>query len=72
MKQLPEILKKDNSKKIRFRICNTQRLQIIAKVNGVKGIFSIDTGASSSCICFDNVNLFSLNAVNSNTKAHGA
>lgn len=72
MKNLHEILKKENYKKVKFKITKTQHLLIKAKINGVKGNFILDTGASTSCVGFESVDLFLLEAKNSKTKASGA
>ena len=39
MKNLHEILKKENYKKVKFKITKTQHLLIKAKINGVAGNF---------------------------------
>ncbi|RTY70597.1 acid protease [Flavobacterium sp. GSP27] len=72
MKNLHKILKKENYKKVKFKITKTQHLLIKAKINGIKGNFILDTGASSSCIGFECVDLFLLEAKKSKTKASGA
>lgn len=72
MKTLPDILKKENYKKIKFKVSKTQHLLIKASINGIKGNFILDTGASSSCVGFDSVELFLLEAKKSKTKASGA
>ncbi len=72
MKNLHEILKKENYKKIKFKIIKTQHLLIKVKINGVLGNFILDTGASSSCVGFESVDLFLLEAKESKTKASGA
>ena len=72
MKNLHDILKKENYKKVKFKITKTQHLLIKAKINGVVGNFILDTGASSSCIGFESVALFLLEAQTSKTKASGA
>jgi len=72
MNYLPYILKKENYKKIKFKVSKTQHLLIKAKINGVKGNFILDTGASNSCVGFESVALFQLNANDSKTKASGA
>ncbi|NRT13481.1 retropepsin-like aspartic protease [Flavobacterium sp. 14A] len=72
MKELHEVLKRENYKKIRFTITKTQHLLLTAKINGVKGKFILDTGASNSCIGFESIELFQLNAKDSKTKAAGA
>ncbi|MGA9637486.1 retropepsin-like aspartic protease [Flavobacterium sp.] len=72
MEKLQEILKQEKYKKIKFKITKTQHLLIKAKINGVKGNFILDTGASSSCIGFETVGLFLVDAQDSKTKASGA
>jgi predicted aspartyl protease len=72
MKNLPNILKKGNYKKIKFKVTKTQHLLIKASINGIKGKFILDTGASSSCVGFDSVALFLLKAKKSKTQASGA
>lgn len=72
MKHLEEVLQNERYKKIKFRISKTQHLLIQAKINGVVGSFILDTGASNSCVGFDNVDWFNLKAGKSKTKASGA
>ena len=72
MKNLPDFLKKDKYKKIKFKVTKTNHLLISAAINGVKGKFILDTGASNSCVDFENVDHFKLNAADSKTKAAGA
>nr|WP_309758332.1 retropepsin-like aspartic protease [Flavobacterium sp.] len=72
MKNFDKILKKENYKKIKFKITKTQHLLIKAKINGVAGNFILDTGASNSCVGFESVDLFALEAKKSKTKAAGA
>ncbi len=72
MKNLPDILKKEKYKKIKFKVTKTQHLLIKASVNGIRGKFILDTGASSSCVGFESVELFLLKAKKSKTQASGA
>ena len=72
MKNLPQILTKENYKKIKFKFSKTQHLIIKASINGVKGNFILDTGASNSCVGFESIALFQLNPVTSKTMATGA
>jgi hypothetical protein len=72
MKNLHDILKKEQYKKIKFKITKTQHLLIKAKINGVIGNFILDTGASNSCIGFESVAFFQVHAEDSKTKASGA
>ncbi|MFV8357094.1 retropepsin-like aspartic protease [Flavobacterium sp. XS1P32] len=71
MKNLQDILKKENYKKVKFKITKTQHLLIKAKINGVIGNFILDTGASNSCVGFESIDLFAFEAQKSKTKAAG-
>lgn len=72
MKKFQEILKKEKYKKINFKVSKTQHLLIKARINGIKGSFILDTGASNSCVGFESISLFQLKAGKSKTKASGA
>ena len=72
MEHLPAILKKEKYKKIKFKVTKTQHLLIKATLNGTKGHFILDTGASNSCVGFDSMEWFHLIATHSKTKAAGA
>jgi len=72
MEDFQKTLKKHHYKKINFKVSKTQHLLIKATINGVKGKFILDTGASNSCVGFDSVELFQLKASKSKTKAAGA
>lgn len=72
MEDLQKILKKNKYRKINFKVTKTQHLLIKAKINGVKGDFILDTGASNSCIGFESADYFNLKTSESKTKASGA
>ncbi len=72
MKDFQDVLKKAKYKKIAFKVSKTQHLLIKASINGVKGNFILDTGASNSCVGFESVELFQLKAKKSKTRAAGA
>lgn len=72
MKKIQDILKKESYKKIKFKVTKTQHLLIKASINGIKGDFILDTGASNSCVGFESIELFTLSAQKSKTKAAGA
>jgi predicted aspartyl protease len=72
MKNLPEFLKKEKYKKIKFTLSKTNHLLVNASINGVKGKFILDTGASNSCVDFEDVAQFKLTAAHSKTRAAGA
>lgn len=72
MQELQKILKKEHYRKIKFKVTKTQHLLIRAEINGIKGNFILDTGASNSCVDFSHVELFQLSPGHSKTKAAGA
>ena len=39
--------------KVKLKLAKTNHFEIKATINGVKGLFILDTGASSSCVGFD-------------------
>lgn len=72
MTDLETILKKNKYKRIRFKVTKTNHLVIPATINGVTGNFILDTGASNSCVDFENIKHFKLTASDSKTQAAGA
>jgi Aspartyl protease len=72
MEELQKTLSKKGYKKINFKVTKTQHLLLKATLNGVKGNFILDTGASNSCVGFESIEKFNLQAENSKTKASGA
>lgn len=72
MKRLEKILKKKKYIKIKLKKIATNHLELKAKINGVKGNFILDTGASNSCVGLDLIEYFKLDAQESQTKAAGA
>lgn len=72
MEDFQKTLKKNNYKKINFKVSKTQHLLIKATINGVSGNFILDTGASNSCVGFEGIEKFGLKAGKSKTKASGA
>ena len=72
MEELQDFLKVKKYKKIKFKVLKTQHLLISAKINGIKGKFILDTGASTSCVGFESIDRFLLDAEISDTKAAGA
>jgi hypothetical protein len=65
----PRYPQKEKNKKIKFK---SPRRSTFDKSNGVVGNFILDTGASNSCVGFESVALFQLQAEDSKTKASGA
>ncbi len=72
MKGILRILKKNKYIKIKLKKIATNHLELKAKINGVKGRFILDTGASNSCVGLDMIDHFNLYAEESETKAAGA
>ncbi|WP_338410515.1 retropepsin-like aspartic protease [uncultured Flavobacterium sp.] len=72
MEDLQAFLKDKKYKKIKFKILRTQHLLVTAKINNIKGTFILDTGASNSCVGFEEIEKFKLFAEASETKAAGA
>ncbi len=72
MTSLKKILKKKKYIKIKLEKMVTNHLQVKASINGVKGRFILDTGASNSCVDLDLIAFFNLDAQESETKAAGA
>ncbi len=72
MKNLDALLADSDYQKIKFKISKTNHLLMSASINGVKGDFILDTGASNSCVGFEEADLFKLTTEFSKTKAAGA
>ena len=60
MKRLEKILKKNKYIKIKLKRIATNHLELKAIINGVKGRFILDTGASNSCVGLDLIEYFNL------------
>jgi len=69
---LQEFLLQQGYIKIKLKFTKTNHFEIKANINGVKGRFILDTGASNSCIGFDSVKDFNLKVEDSEVKAAGA
>lgn len=72
MDTLQEYLLDKGYTKIKLKLTKTNHFEIKAKINGVKGHFILDTGASSSCVGFEAIETFKLVAKDSKIKAAGA
>lgn len=72
MRDLQDILIKNGYKKIPFKVSKTQHLIIKVSINGIKGDFILDTGASNCCVGYESIEQFELKAKRSKTKAAGA
>lgn len=69
---LGEYLTDRGYKKIKLRLTKTNHFEIRATINGIKGRFILDTGASSSCVGFDEAEQFNLVTKESDIMAAGA
>lgn len=58
--------------RVKLKLTKTNHFEIKATINGVSGLFILDTGASSSCIGFDSISYFNLEVKDSDIKAAGA
>lgn len=58
--------------KVKLRFTKTNHFEIKATLNGVKGRFILDTGASNSCVGFEAINTFNLKVKDSEIMAAGA
>lgn len=72
METLKEFLLDKGYTKVKLKLTKTDHFEVKATINGVKGLFILDTGASSSCVGFEAVETFKLIAKDSEIKAAGA
>jgi hypothetical protein len=72
LRQLRNLLQEDGFYRIPLKKIKSGHYTFSAKINAISGIFILDTGASSSCIGFNNDSYFNLNNEESLIKAAGA
>ena len=72
MKSLNTFLRKKAYIKVPLTLTGTNHFAITAKINGIKGRFILDTGASNTCVSFDKIEFFKLTSEASEIKAAGA
>ncbi|AOW21403.1 retropepsin-like aspartic protease family protein [Urechidicola croceus] len=72
MLSLKTILSKKGFVSVKLTKTSTNHFEVKAKINGVKGRFIVDTGASNSCVGLDMIKHFKLEATDSKVKAAGA
>ena len=72
MELLKDFLLHKGYSKIKLKFTKTNHFEIKASINGVKGRFILDTGASSSCVGFEAIERFNLKVKDSEIKAVGA
>ncbi|MGI9532303.1 retropepsin-like aspartic protease [Lutimonas sp.] len=72
MQDLKEFLFQQGYVRIKLKKTITNHFEIKAKINGVKGNFILDTGASKSCVGTEDIDFFNLKSEESEHKASGA
>jgi len=72
MGSLKKFLKHKRYSTVPLVITTTNHFEINASINGVKGRFILDTGASNTCVGFDKLKFFNLTSKASKIKAAGA
>jgi predicted aspartyl protease len=72
MEGLEDFLLNKGYIKVKLHLTKTNHFEIKVTLNGVKGLFILDTGASNSCVGFEAVETFKLKAKDSEIKAAGA
>ncbi|MDH3321761.1 MAG: retroviral-like aspartic protease family protein [Flavobacteriaceae bacterium] len=72
MKNLKEFLFDQGYYRVKLKKTATNHFEIKVKINNVKGRFILDTGASNSCVGFDDIEIFHLKTEESEHKASGA
>ena len=70
--KLKKYLKQQGYKSINLTTLPSGHHVVKAKINGTKGIFILDTGASTTCINQDKIDQFKLKAKDTEQKATGA
>lgn len=72
MSMLAPFLEDKGYSKVKLKFTKTNHFEIRASINGVKGRFILDTGASNSCVGFEAIDRFNLSVKDSEIKAVGA
>lgn len=72
MATLSNFLLEKGYTRIKLTLTKTNHFEVKATINGIKGLFILDTGASSSCVGFEAIETFRLKAKDSEVKAVGA
>lgn len=72
MDSLKDFLVEKGYTRVKLKLTKTNHFEMKASINGTKGLFILDTGASSSCVGFEAIDTFKLKAKDSEIKAAGA
>ena len=70
--KLNAFLKQSEYSSVKLQRLKTNHIQIEAKINGVKGVFILDTGASNSCVDIKLGGFFKIQSSESSEKASSA
>ena len=70
--KLNAFLKQSEYSSVKLQRLKTNHIQIEAKINGVKGVFILDTGASNSCVDTKLGDFFKIQSRESSEKASSA
>lgn len=70
--KLNAFLKQSEYSSVKLHRLKTNHIQIEAKINGVKGVFILDTGASNSCVDTKLGGFFKIQSSESSEKASSA
>ena len=60
---LKDFLLEQDYIRVKLKLTKTNHFEIKATINGVKGLFILDTGASNSCVGFEAAEKFDLKKV---------
>tara|TARA_R110002167_G_scaffold137287_1_gene324182 strand:+ start:2054 stop:2500 length:447 start_codon:yes stop_codon:yes gene_type:complete len=72
MASLKTFLKNKKYLRVPLVLTATNHFEVVVKLNGIKGSFILDTGASNTCVGFDKIEFFNLTSKASKIKAAGA
>ncbi len=72
MDHLKDFLFEQGYIRIKLKKTVTNHFEIKLKINKIKGLFILDTGASNSCVGFEEIETFDLSTEESEHKASGA
>ena len=72
MVTLKDFLLSQGYTRVKLHLTKTNHFEIVAKINGQKGRFIVDTGASNSCVDIDTIAAFNLMAESSDVRVAGA
>jgi predicted aspartyl protease len=72
MQDLKQFLFDRGYDRVKLKKTATNHFEIKAKINGIKGLFILDTGASKSCLGMEDIEFFKLKTKESEHKASGA